>query len=76
MNQNQKIVACITAGVIVLMFLFPPFHLVVDQGTFNRGFSFITDPPMRNATVNLGQLLVQLIAAGAVGGIAWHVVKS
>ena len=75
MDQNQKIFASITAAIMVLMLLFPPFHIVVERGTFNEGFSLITDPPTRHASVNVSQLFVQLLAVGVVGSIICYIVK-
>ena len=75
MNQNQRIVAVAVAILLMGMLLYPPFHLVVDRGTFNRGYNFIFDPPEGTATINIVQVLLQMIVVGVVGGIAWYLFK-
>lgn len=76
MNQKQRIVAMAGAILLVIMFLYPPFHFVTDNATFNQGYSFLFDPPRNGtATVNIAQLILQMSVAGVVGGIAWYLFK-
>jgi NADPH:quinone reductase-like Zn-dependent oxidoreductase len=78
MNINQRIVIIVVGIVLLGMLAYPPFHLDIQKGTFNRGFSFIFDPPggdSYTATINVIQLLVQEIIIGTVGGLGWFLLK-
>lgn len=77
MNRNQKIVAVSIVLVLLGMLLFPPFHLVVREGTFNVGFSFIFNPPQKGtAIINTSQWLIQILVVGIIGGITWFLFKN
>jgi len=76
MNKNQKIVMVVVAIVLLGMLLFPPFQIVAQRGTVNHGFGFILSPPNKGyATVNIAQLLTQMVVVGIVGGLAWSLLK-
>ena len=81
MNAKQKIILLITAAVILLMFAFPPFHVVHPQvGERNMGYGFILNPPEFystgiGATVNSGMLLVQWVGVLILGGLAFFLLK-
>jgi len=76
MNQKQRIVAIAGAILLIIMFLYPPFHFVTETATLNGGYSFIFNPPRDGmATVNIVQLTLQMSVAGVVGGIAWYLFK-
>lgn len=75
MNKNQKI-AIVVIGIVLLgILVYPPFFLVNQRGTFNVGFGFIFDPPVQYATINIGQLIVQEIIVGIIGGLVYFLLK-
>ena len=79
MNDRQRIVLAVTAGVLVLLFLFPPFAGAPRSGTkAGYGHSFIFDPPKArygHASVDAPALLAEAFVACAIGGIAWFAFK-
>jgi hypothetical protein len=79
MKTAQKAVLFLAAAAIVAMIAYPPFHIIEKNGTVrNMGFSPINDPPDRfnvKATVNVQQLAVQILAAGAIGAILAFALK-
>jgi hypothetical protein len=79
MNRNQQIAVGVGAGVVLIMLLFPPFHLWSEAITVNMGYAFILDPPKRNswtASVNVGMLLVQWVGTLLLTALAFFVLKS
>jgi hypothetical protein len=79
MNKNLQIVIGLGASIVLLMLLFPPFHLEMKGITLNRGYSFIFDPPMDGtipASVNIRLLMVQWVGIVLVTGSAFYIVKS
>jgi uncharacterized RDD family membrane protein YckC len=79
MNRNQQIAVVIGAVVVLLMLLFPPFHLQIRNTTSNMGYAFILHPPTRGyitASVNVGMLLVQWVGASLVTALAFATLKS
>jgi hypothetical protein len=82
MNRNQQIAVWVGAGVVLIMLLFPPFHLQIEATTFNMGYSFILDPPKHEGlphitpTVNVGMLLVQWVGTLLLTALAFFVLKS
>lgn len=76
MNDNQKKVIIATASLIVLMFLFPPFHQYYNGTEINLGYSFLFNPPRGNVgSVNIIQLLIQWLGVGVVGGLIYFLLK-
>jgi len=72
MNKKQRWVLFVSAAVIMLMLLFPPFHFVyTDRAPRNVGYGFLFDPPEGRPTVNAVMLLVQWVAVMSAGGILW-----
>lgn len=76
MNKKQKNALLLTAAVIFLMFLFPPFHIGYEGGSINKGYSFIFSPSDERATVNIGMLLMQWLGVLILGGIAFFFLTS
>lgn len=72
MNDKQRTILIAGGVVMVLMFLFPPFHYVAAQGrVLGEGYGFLFWPPHARATVNTGLLLMQwllvvVLVTGAV----------
>lgn len=73
MNKKQTRILWITAIVLLLMLLFPPFQTA--RGGFNAGYAFIVSPPIEYANVNVGTLFIQCLIVVAVGAICWFVCK-
>ena len=72
-ENKQKTVLFATAGILALMLLFPPFHIVV-RGTDRRvGYAFFyTPPPQYNiAKIDAVMLLVQCLIVAVIGMICW-----
>lgn len=82
MNKNQKIALLVTAVAIILIFVFPPFQIVLQGSTFNMGYGFIFSPPIwgdnenLKAFVNIGMLLIEWMGAVILGSIAFFLLKS
>jgi len=72
-NNNQKNILLLVAGIIVLMFVFPPYKIeLTGNRKINQGYAFIVDGPTNiNATINIGQLLMQWFGVIVVGGIVF-----
>ncbi len=45
MNTIQRTILVATAGLLIVMLLFPPFEAKADGRTENLGYSFILKPP-------------------------------
>jgi len=70
-RNKQKVVLFITAGVLALMVLFPPFHLVTRGTDLRMGYSFLTHPPHRYAKIDANMLVVQCLVVAVIGMICW-----
>lgn len=78
MNRNQQIAVAVGAVVVLLMMIFPPFHVQIRGTTFNMGYRFILDPPRSGnitASVNVGMLLVQWVGALLLTALAFLALK-
>ena len=73
MNDKQRKVLWITAVVLLLMLLFPPFE--TPHYKRNAGYGCIANPPKEYANVNVATLFIQCLIGGAVGGICWFAYK-
>ena len=73
MNKHQKIICGITAVIIILMMLYPPFIFHGDKIGTVVGYHFISTTGY--GSVNVPQLLVQLLAAVILGGIGLLALK-
>lgn len=71
MNQRQRVVLVVSAALIAMMLIYPPFQ-IMGRG---MGYSWIFSPPHDVATINVGQLLVQWVAVGLIGGIVFLLSK-
>ncbi|MBT9137222.1 MAG: hypothetical protein DDT34_02310 [Firmicutes bacterium] len=79
MTRHQQISVAVGASVILLMLIFPPFHVQFRGTTFNMGYAFILDPPKRghiSASVNVGMLLVQWVGTLLLTALAFFTLKS
>jgi len=78
MNDNQRKLLIGVGVVVLLMLLFPPFHIVGEGGgEANVGYAFIFTPPLSGAAqVDALALLIQWVGVGIVGAIAWVVLKN
>jgi len=72
MNKEQRYVLYACAAVILLMLLFPPFHLP-GPPHYGLGYGFLLDPGYsireNYGTVDIGTLLVQWLGVILVGAI-------
>lgn len=78
MNRNQKIVLALGACSVLLMLIFPPFHVQLRVATDNAGYAFIFNPPEGHsltATVNVRMLLAQWAGTLAVTGLLFFALK-
>ena len=70
MNKKQIIVMWIGIAIIVLMGLFPPCTVWVQNTCNFVGYSFITNPKESRSIVELGRLIAQwVVVAALVTGI-------
>lgn len=67
MNQRQRMILTVSAGLIALMLIYPPFQ-IMGRG---MGYSWLFSPPHEAAIINAGQLLVQWVAVILIGGISY-----
>ena len=72
MNINQKIVAVVTAVLIALMTLYPPF-IANGMNGFSTGYGYDWIFSNTKATVNVELLLIQIFVTLFVGGIFYVV---
>lgn len=78
MNKAPRTVLLVTAAVVLLMLLFPPFHFRFGKATFNAGYEYLFDPPTRSsatATVDVAMLMAEWIGAVLIGGLLWWYFK-
>lgn len=76
MNKRQKRTLQTILAVLVLMFLFPPFHEPLGPGVMeNSGFSFILMPPESDSritpSINSLQLIAQCFGVAVIGAVAY-----
>lgn len=81
--KKEQIVLLVTAVILFIMLLFPPYHIVIKHaGTeriINEGYGFIIIPPFDNEwegftpTVNITLLGLQCVIVSVIGGLL-HVV--
>lgn len=76
MNERQKRTLQAILAVLVLMFLFPPFHEPLGSGVMgNSGFSFILMPPESDSyitpSINSLQLIAQWFGVVVIGAVAY-----
>lgn len=79
MNRNQKIAVVVGATAVLLMLIFPPFHVQIRDTAFNMGYGFILGPPKRGcvtASVNVGKLLVQWVGMLLLTALVFFILKS
>ena len=83
-REKERIILFITATILVLIFLFPPFHIVYKGIDINSGYAFILSPPIPPITdleikfasnINIALLFVQYLFTVTIGGILWFVFK-
>jgi hypothetical protein len=71
----QRIILAVVAIFFVVMFVYPPFQVIGNNGSvFNMGYGWIFEPPKRGnigASVNVPMLLVQWVGVLVVGGLAF-----
>jgi hypothetical protein len=65
MKRYRKIIIVMGASVIILMLMFPPFHVVFAPGIeINMGYAFILNPPkfwgQVQSAVDMSRLKVQV----------------
>lgn len=82
MSQWERRVLVATAGIVVLMLLFPPFHYPAPGGAvLNLGYAFILDPPKAferadyRGSVNTPLLALQILAAVIAGTLISFAVR-
>jgi hypothetical protein len=75
-ENKQKTVLFLTAGALVFMLLFPPFHMVARGFDQRIGYFFIFAPPQnRLARIDALPLLVQCFVVSVIGLILWLAFK-
>ncbi len=84
MNATQRKILLVTAGVVAMMVIFPPYIVVSSQGTTKMaGYGFLFDLPSYltqsmfwiPSSVDVKTLLVQIFGAAVVGGLAFFAAK-
>ena len=81
-RKKERIILFITAAILTLILLFPPFHTVYKGIEINTGYTFILRPPIPPITdldikfasnINVALLFVQYLFTVTIGGILWFV---
>ena len=72
MLKGWKKIIIVESIILVIMILFPPFHVVYAPGVvIKKGYSFLLNPPLFQdriiGTVDISSLLVQVSAALFLG---------
>ena len=79
-NTIQRKILCATAGLLIVMLLFPPFTYKYEGNTINTGYSFILAPPRirasRRSEVRVSLLGLQFLIVTTVGGTLCLAFKS
>ncbi len=83
-KDQKRIILFVTAAILALILLFPPFHTVYKGIDINSGYNFILNPPIPPITdleikissnINIALLFVQYLFTVTIGGILWFVFK-
>ena len=80
MNDKQKKVLIAVIVVMFFMLVFPPFHVMLSNGTVrNLGYSFILNPASSSfgtvGTVDIGLLVTQWFGVLIIGTISFFLFK-
>lgn len=73
MNKKQKTIILFVVIVLIVMFMFPPFHFIYRGCEFNLGYDFIMDPPryqgerVFTGSINVKLLMLQYLFACTIG---------
>lgn len=70
-ENRQKAVLFVTAGILALMLLFPPFHFVYNGIDRREGYAFFYAPNPSYAKIDAVILLVQCLIVAVIGMICW-----
>lgn len=72
-DEKKKKIIMATAGIILLMTLFPPFYRTYKSGTiYDYGYHFFLFPPSSQAVVNIEKLFLQWIAIITIGVLGFY----
>ncbi len=83
-KDQKRIILFVTAAILALILLFPPFHTVYKGIDINSGYNFILNPPIPPITdleikissnINIALLFIQYLFTVTIGGILWFVFK-
>ena len=66
MNTIQRTILVATAGLLIVMLLFPPFEAKADGRTENLGYSFILKPPSDSWRTRSGKYWRRVRITGSV----------
>ena len=87
MNKKQKAILITVMVVILVMLVFPPFHVTLPTGAVqNLGYGLLFNPPERDylylgrrieitGSVDIALLVTQWLGTLIVGGIAYFLCK-
>ena len=76
MNEKQRRVLIAAGAVVLVMLIYPPFHIRWGRGNARgAGYSFLWDVPVFGASVDAALLAMQWAAVLIVAGIAFFVLK-
>lgn len=75
MNKYQKSVCWCVIVIVMSMMIYPPFHRIREERIANSGFDFIWSTDYFMSTVNVQQLLAQVLIVFISGGIAFFALR-
>jgi hypothetical protein len=68
-NEEQEKFLKIAVAIIVAMIVFPPFQQCGGTMCLSKGYGFLFSPPRHHFSVDIGTLVLQIIAVAAVAGL-------
>ncbi len=74
-TEHQRWILIGVACTMFAMLLYPPFQMVLQQGTFGVGYGWIFSPPKPAATVNISLLVTQWIGTLLIGAVGYFYFK-
>jgi len=81
MKRYHKGIIIIGALIIILMLLFPPFHVIYQPGIeIDKGYAFILNPPIFwgqiKSTVNISRLMIQVTGSALLCAAVYILVRA
>ena len=77
MNSNQGKALLATATIVAIMASFPPVHIILSSGrSLSRGYFWIFLDHSNRWTIDIAQLLTQIILVISIGVVLFILLKN